>query len=629
METTDASTTWETDRSESSVSPPEGQNQVAMKETADKWVERSMGGGKWRIRESWLSVFEGGDCPDWLHLDGDSRASLVKTSNGRQVWRVTLGGRLVYVKISQPTHRWSWWRRLFLGSNSAYESRIADYAAANQVATICPVAAGDIKNVGAHPISILITLGIAKARTLMDFWSELDISNPQTRKIKNQVIEASAELLGRAHQNGFEHLDLHAGNVLIEPADGGWYRAFYVDLHNVRIGRGVGDRNIARNLAQFGQWFRLHGLLTDRVRFFNRYLYWRDVAGQEGSYSRSLNCGRSGLLQLIKQAAEVHARVLYAKRDKRIMRTGRYFAKVELGNGWRGHVFLKCKRKVSGSRASGLSFSKKQWQELLKDPPAWIDVSDQRYLIKDSAAAKICRSQIPLEGAEPLPVICKQAWSRSIFKYIQNSLRRSRSLCNWKLANALLHRRIATARPLAVAERRRFGLLMDSIFIAEYVEYAHDLDTILTVRMREMSDGQQRDLKKKIIESLVSVLKQLNDCDYGHRDLKAPNIIVQWDPQGADDPRVLLIDLDGIKRLRFGKHRARLRMLMRLNISLDHCRRVSTTDRLRFLKRYLDRPGGPAYDWKEMWQTLADMSEGKRKINEKQQQRLIKKYGRF
>jgi hypothetical protein len=91
----------------------------------------------------------------------------------------------------------------------------------------------------------------------------------------------------------------------------------------------------------------------------------------------------------------------------------------------------------------------------------------------------------------------------------------------------------------------------------------------------------------------------------------------------------LLIDLDGIKPLRFAHYKARLRALMRLNVSLDHCRRVSTTDRLRFLKRYLDRPGKLECDWKDIWRELATMSERKRRINEKQQQRLLRKYGRF
>jgi serine/threonine protein kinase len=400
-------------------------------------------------------------------------------------------------------------------------------------------------------------------------------------------------------------------------------------LHNVRIGRSINDKAVAYNLAQFGQWFRLHGELTDRVRFFNRYLHWRDVAGEDGTCARKLNCGRVGLFRLIKWAADVHAQTLYAKRDKRVLRTGRYFTKLKLTGGWRAHVFLQCKHKVPGSRASEITFTRKQWRKLLERPLDWINVSDQRYLIKDSPTSKICRSEIPLDDVKPLPVICKQAASRNIFKSIQNSLRRSRSMRTWKLANSLLHRRIPTARPLAVAEKRRFGLLVNSILITEYIEYAHDLDTILTVQMREMAGQHQRQLKKKIIESLVSVLRQLNDSNYCHRDLKAPNIIVQWNMQAVDDPRVLLIDLDGIKQMRFAKRQSRLRMLMRLNVSLDHCRRVSTTDRLRFLKRYFDRPGRSTDNWKGVWRELADMSEHKRRINEKQQQRLIRKYGRF
>ncbi|UCD28154.1 MAG: hypothetical protein JSV03_13830, partial [Planctomycetota bacterium] len=460
-----------TDSSDSSIDTPNHQKPVTMIDTQDTWIERSMGMGKWRIRESWLPVFEGRDCPDWLHLDRDNRARLVKDNHGRQVWRVTVGDRLVYVKISQPTHRWAWFRRLFFGSNSAYESRVADYAAACQIDTVWPVAAADVKIAGQRPISILITAGLPRASTLIEFWSSLHLKRKETREIKNKVIETAARLMAQAHQSGFVHLDLHAGNVLIEPLDNGSYRVLFVDLHNVRIGKSVSSRDVARNLAQFGQWFRVRGMLTDRIRFFNRYLYWRDILGEDGG----LNCSRDELLRLIKRFAVTHANDLYIKRDRRVMRTGRYFAKLDLDNGWRAHVFLQCKHKMLGSRASEMVFTKQQWRQWLKRPEDWIDISDQRYLIKDSTSAKICRAQIPIDGAEPLDVICKEASSRNLFKGIQNCLRTSRSLLTWKRANELLHRRIPTARPLAVAEKRRFGLLLDSIIITEYIEYAHDL----------------------------------------------------------------------------------------------------------------------------------------------------------
>jgi len=124
-------------------------------------------------------------------------------------------------------------------------------------------------------------------------------------------------------------------------------------------------------------------------------------------------------------------------------------------------------------------------------------------------------------------------------------------------------------------------------------------------------------------------MRQLLERGLRHRDLKAPNVIVQWDPEGDIDPRIVLVDRDGLLSLRGRPERAARKMLMRLNVSLDHCRRVTCTDRLRFLKRFMSRYGRPIGDWKAMWRHLGRMSALKRLRRERHQQRKFAKYGRF
>jgi len=595
----------------------------------DFWVEHLIDSHKWLIRNNWLPLFESDNCPDWLDLENDPRASLVKSNQGRGVWRVQIDSHQVFVKISQPTHRWAPWRRFFLGSDSAHERRIGDYAATHGIDTVKYVAVSDIKIPGERPLSILISEGLPNASSLMDFWSELNGNDPQTRRIKNQVIDGAACLIARAHQNGFQHSDLHAGNVLVVPDKDGNYRVLFVDLHNVHIGRPLSDRAVAKNLARFNQWFRLNGLLTDRIRFLKGYLHWREEVFKKSRAGRQLNCNRSGLVRLIERAAYSHAHDLYVQRDRRVMRTGRYFAKFKIAGGWRAYVFLQSKHKFPGSRVSEISFTVKQWKEWLKCPSDWLDLKEQKNIIKKSPTVKVCRTQLHLVGAEPLPVICKETLPRNIIKRVLNSIWMSRSMRTWKRANALLHRRIPTARPLAVAERRRYGLLLKSMMITESIEDACDLDNVLTVQMRQMTEDTQRRYKRKIIDSLVKVVRQLNECGLYHRDFKAPNIIVQWNQKSDEDPRIFLVDLDGINSVRRFNTKACINMLVRLNVSLEHCHRVSTTDRLRFLKGYLNRPGRPCASWKQIWRQLDVLCDQKRIAVEKRRQELIKKYGRF
>ncbi|GMV97909.1 MAG: hypothetical protein AMXMBFR83_22620 [Phycisphaerae bacterium] len=187
---------------------------------------------------------------------------------------------------------------------------------------------------------------------------------------------------------------------------------------------------------------------------------------------------------------------------------------------------------------------------------------------------------------------------------------------------------MVTARPLAVMERRRFGLLLDSAFITEYLPYAIDLEYLLTVGMRELSAVQARRLKHQLAGALARFVRDLESAGFFHRDLKALNVIVQWRVESSDPPVISLVDLDGLKPGWLGGSRGWMRMLMRLNVSVDGFRRVSLTDRLRLLKRYLDlaRPDVP---WKRAWRDVAALSEHKRRLRDIAQARSFEKYGRY
>ncbi len=593
---------------------------------AQEWLVRRIGVWSWRLHPSWSFLLEP-NAPDWSRLEDDPRAVEIKSNDGRQVWRVELERGLVFVKVARPARKWPRLRRRLFGSDAARECRVAAYAAAHGVETIRTVACGEAPIEGRQPTSILITIGLPRSRPLSEVWSGLDPDDPQTRGAKNEIIEEVARLLATAHQNGFEHYDLHSGNVLLDESQGR-FRPMFVDLHSVRVGRSVPERAVIRNLAQFNQWFRLHAPLTDRIRFLDQYLHWREITLPASAFGHRLESDRVELLDRLEEAARTHANALYGKRDRRVLRSGRYFARLRLGNGWRAHVFLEAKHPVAGSRASQMVFTAQQWRSWLSDPLRWIRPGSPRDVLKDSATATVCRARLPHPDGE-LDIVCKRASQRSPWKRLQTLVRRSRPMATWRRGNALLHRQILTARPLAVLERRRLGFMVDSMLVTEGVEHAIDLDTLLTVTLRGLPEARGRWLKLRVLDGLVTATKTLLERGFRHRDFKAPNIIVQWDPDSGVDPRIVLVDLDGVLPLRGSAESAGRQMLMRLNVSLDHCRRVTRTDRLRFLKRYLSRYGCPTAEWKPLWRELARMSQHKRQVRDRHQQRKFAKYGRF
>lgn len=587
------------------------------------WLDRTVGVWRWRVHPDWAWLLNGADHPNCLALEKDPRARLVKSNNNRQVWRVEASSGLVYVKLAAPGSRWAKLGRRLFGTDAAREKRIAEYAAANGINAVVPVALAETRAVGKASSSILVTAGLDHAIPLSDFWRALDADAPDTRQVKNRVIDEVARLIAHAHQHGFEHKDLHAGNILIERCDDGAYRAVFVDLLNVRIDRPIHEDTVVGNLAKFNQWFRLRGTLTDRIRFFDRYLHWRE-ATSDATHAQSLARDRRALLHAVGEVALAHAETLGVKRDRRIRRTGRYFSRIRLPAGWRGHVFLQSKRPVPGSPASSLIFTQQQWERWLAQPLKWVQTTDRRKILKDSASVIVCRENLPINEKTSLPIVCKRSMPGGL-KRLTSAFRTSRSMLTWERANALLHRQIPTARPLAVVEKRRCGFLLDSLLVTEYLENAHDLDTLVTIHLRDLLVPRQRALKDHIIGQIVSILCRLAEGGRIHRDMKAPNVMVQWDPDSTDPPRVLLVDLDGVLKPWRTRPDGGVRAIMRLNVSLDHCRLVTRSDRLRFLKRYLERTGQPTADWKTLWHRIAQWSQTKRTLKAHTQQRKLQR----
>ena len=94
-------------------------------------------------------------------------------------------------------------------------------------------------------------------------------------------------------------------------------------------------------------------------------------------------------------------------------------------------------------------------------------------------------------------------------------------------------------------------------------------------------------------------------------------------------PREAASANNGLKRTRQASLAKQIRALTRLNVSLDHCKRATVTDRVRFLRQYLARPGNPDPQWKPLWREIAAQSDQKRKSRHRQQQKMLAKYGRF
>ena len=451
-----------------------------------------------------------------------------------------------------------------------------------------------------------------------DKWFEEQLAKGNYAAIRAANI-ALARHIGRMHACGVIHRDPHCGNILIRlPSrdaagehrndnanNGGFEGLVIMDLHRMRYRRHLSRRSKAANLAQLYQDRRYWLSRTEQLRFLKHYL---QASGAGGSLR--------GWVELIEMLARAHRRRLNAQRDRRIFKTNRYFTPISV-SGYRGHVVLASKRYVPGSVAYHHVFTVEDWRKVLDNPES-LFTGDDVEVVKDSASSLVVRRTIRL-GDVNLRVFIKRARRKRFVRLFFDLFRRSRALRAFYLGHALLGRHIYTALPLAAIEKRRWGFLTDSILITEQVEGLH-LNKFLNRYLKDSNNGEvsvnlpesaRKRLAQQVLWQLGRLLRRLHEEKFAHRDLKASNVLVHWNGALDQPPQLILVDLDGVKKVMRVTSRMQFRGLMRLNVSLLECPVVNHAGRLRMLLGYLRRPGVGRINFKPYWRVLERWSERK------------------
>jgi hypothetical protein len=296
--------------------------------------------------------------------------------------------------------------------------------------------------------------------------------------------------------------------------------------------------------------------------------------------------------------------------------------------GYRGHVVLASKRRVPGSRASQQVFTVGDWAAVLAEPGQLFSGGDAR-VVKDSPSSLVVRRTLRV-GAAEIDVFLKRARRKKALRWLWDLFRPSRPARAFALGHALLARHIYAALPLAALERRRWGFLLDSILLTEAVasgrlsgDEAGGPGTGLHLNRflgRYLGSGNgggalspvdRHRLAQQALWRLGRLLRRLHEEGFAHRDLKASNLLVHWNGRQDTPPEIVLVDLDGVRRVRRVSVRQEFRGLMRLNVSLLECPAVSHAGRLRMLLGYLRRPGAGRINFKPYWRVLERWSEKK------------------
>jgi len=563
---------------------------------------------------------------DWLDLRAAPGIERVKKNDQRTVWRIQRGGADWFVKVYRPRGFGARLKLLLRGPVAAQELAVGRYAAEHQLPAVKPIASGWLSAQPRTGPSWLITETVPDAVPLSEHWLAVR-DQPRTAW---RLIDVVARLVARAHQIGFHHRDMHSGNILVRARPGEAPEAFFVDLHNVEIGRRVPTPTIVANLAQLNQWFRRHATRTHRLRFLEAYLRYRDQFATASRHARNWQADRRQLLADLDRRAQFHAEQLWSKRDRRTRRDGRYFCRLSPQLGWFALALGTCKHPRPGSRLAGLIFDRMFWQEVLADPAHWY-CDPALKVVKDSHTATVWRGTLRIAN-EKMDVMIKRPRPRTWWKKVAQWFGPSRSRHTWDTANRLMHRDLFTAQPLAVLERRAGGLFCtDNFVIVEAVDNDGDLETYLSQRIAALPPAEHRRAKDAVIETLVRLLREFHQRGFEHRDFKAPNLLLcrPSQPKSPYDVQLILVDLDGVNFVSLRPRRDALwRALVRLNASLEGVATLTRTDRARLLKWLLSEPGRDATQWRHYWNELQRGTQIKLAAKARRREWKLKHYGR-
>ena len=549
-----------------------------------QFVELDDRGMHWLVRaDAQPALFPAGrfGLDAWI---ASGQATVVKSGPARRVYRVELPERRFYLKQYLMPSAADTLRTLVRPSKGRYEMQRARQLARRDLPTITPLALGERYQMGLLRENVLATESLEGCEPLDDYIDHVfpALTPARQHRVRNRLAHRLAELVSRAHDHGLWQTDLHAGNILIQVSDADDVMLHLIDLHTMRVSSALDWPTRFRNLVQLNLYFSQVADRSDRFRFVKAYAAsCPDLALDVGRVARQLE-------------ARTHVECIrfWRKRDRRCVGHNKYYYFLDTGRA-HGHAI----RELGPDR----------FRMLLADPDAPLGPAGAP-LLKDSASSTVAARTLEL-ATGPVRVIYKRYNHKKVLSGARHLFRPSPAVRAWIAAGALQVRGLPTPRPIAVMETVRFGLVRHGYFVAERIDGASHLHDHVNEHLAPTPEPDQHRHKRRLVRELARLVRRLHQRQLSQRDLKATNILVA----GSDDrPALYLVDLDGLRVCWAPLSVAqRVQNVARLHVSFHDHPLLSRTDRLRFLRHYLEGVHYAAGGWKAWWRQIADATQRK------------------
>jgi serine/threonine protein kinase len=275
---------------------------------------------------------------------------------------------------------------------------------------------------------------------------------------------------------------------------------------------------------------------------------------------------------------------------------------LSLDNGWSGRAALY--------RAPGKNFSQYDWAGCLSRPNLLFD--DVEKILKIGGKNCVAVKNLQIRDTQ-LKVVVKRLDMGPGVRQFFRSFRPGKALRNFKTALNLINCGIAVTTPFAALQQRRNLFTKQSIYIAEYFPNSSDLHSFASKRLSSTKPAGRFALKRQLSHQLASLLASLHKNGLWHRDSKASNFVVYKDSH--DKYKIVLVDMDGIKRYVLPCRSRQFRSLWQLAASLMSVPFINRTDYWRTFTNYCNLIGLEPSQRRPLFRHLARRAQAKRLRN--------------
>jgi tRNA A-37 threonylcarbamoyl transferase component Bud32 len=516
-------------------------------------------GMEWTVREGYEKIPDRFNPNDFLSDLNGYNYTLVKENRVRSVISMQgsdISENGIYIKYFKRDGYRDYIKHLFVPTKARTEWEVGNALLTKDINTALPLAISEGKR---H--LLIVTETVTNSKELMEFCQSNYEGNMSAEKEsgKRIMLDKLAVFIRDIHEKGFCHYDLHAGNILIrfkKEQNVTGYDLYLMDLHRVKIFKSVSTNKRMFNLAQI--FNSLSSIMTNA-----------DKSDFVRSYGTNVLGNITDEHNLVKQIDGQSSRmrnVHYKSRRKRCLKESSVFSRRMIAN---MKMFFR-----KGYDTDSL-------HELVEKHNSALTNNDSAVIIKRDSKTALTRHAFKDKTVQN--VVVKQYRVGCPGCLIKNIFRGSAGRKAWVAGNGLRVYGLNTPLPLALLEKKRFGVTTGSYVIMEEVKDSLEIDRYI---LKNFSNQKDLEKKRKLISRLAKTLGEMHTYNIFHHDLKTCNIMVKENTKSFD---FTFLDFDKVSFNEEITVRKRVKNLTQINLSTP--RLLSLSDRLRFLKEYLDQCG--------------------------------------